>query len=182
MTNKSSHRVLAISQFTLPKDKKQLREYLGLLNFYHRFVPKAANVLGPLHKLIQGKKNLIEWTDEAKKAFAKSKTALAESTMLIHPKGNAAASLTVDASDEAVGAVYEQYIGDSWKPIAFFSKKLSNAERKYSAFDRELLAIYLSFRHFRHLVEGRKFHIFTDHKPLTSAMGRTGESWTAQQT
>ena len=57
-----------------------------------------------------------------------------------------------------------------WKPVAFFSKTLSAAERKYSAFDHELLAIYLSIKHFRHFLEGRSFIIFTDHKLLTFAL------------
>ena len=65
-----------------------------------------------------------------------------------------------------MGAVLQQWVGATWQPLAFFSKKLQSAERKYSTFDRELLGIYLAIKHFRHFVEGRQFHIFTDHKPL----------------
>ena len=64
----------------------------------------------------------------------------------------------------------EQKLGDRFVPIAFFSKKLSPAEKKYSAFDRELLAIYSAIHHFTHYVEGRHLTIWTDHKPLTYAM------------
>ena len=71
-----------------------------------------------------------------------------------------------DASDFAVGAVLQQFIGNAWQPISYFSKKLSPTETRYSTFDRELPAIYLSIKHFRYFVEGRKFHIITDHKPL----------------
>ena len=64
-----------------------------------------------------------------------------------------------DASDVAVGAVLQQYIDDRWCPVAFFSTKLKPAETRYSTYDRELLAIYLAIKHFRHFVEGRKFHV-----------------------
>ncbi|EFN71769.1 Uncharacterized protein F44E2.2, partial [Camponotus floridanus] len=71
-----------------------------------------------------------------------------------------------DASDSSVGAALQQRGEDGWEPLAFFSKKLSPTEEKYSAFDRELLAIYLAVKHFRHMVEARNFIIFTDHKPI----------------
>ena len=63
----------------------------------------------------------------------------------------------------------------TWCPVAFFSRKLSNAERKYSTFDRELLAIFLAVKHFRHLIEGLQFTIFTDHRPLTFAFASAAE-------
>ena len=66
-----------------------------------------------------------------------------------------------------VCAVLQQIIGTVWGPIAYFSRKLQPTETKYSTFDRELLAIYLAIKHFRHFVEGRTFHVITDHKPLT---------------
>ena len=75
-----------------------------------------------------------------------------------------------DASNRAVGAVLAQFINGQWKLISFFSKKLSPAELKYSAFNHELLAAYLAVRHFQYFVEGRVFHINTDHKPLTFAL------------
>ena len=76
----------------------------------------------------------------------------------------------VDASNIAVGAVLQQLSNNLWEPIAFFSKKLSDVESKYSTFDRELLAIYLSIKHFRYFLEGRDFTIYTDHKPLTKTI------------
>ena len=65
--------------------------------------------------------------------------------------------------------------------MAFFSKKLFSAESKYSAFNRELLAAYSAFRHFRFLLEGRGFTLFTDHKPLTHALFRSSPPWSARQ-
>ena len=63
----------------------------------------------------------------------------------------------MDASDSHVGSVLQQRVDDAWFPLAFFSKKLLDAEKKYSAFDRELLAAYSSIRHFRYMLEGREF-------------------------
>ena len=79
--------------------------------------------------------------------------------------------IATDASDHAVGAVLQQLVSGTWRPIAYFSKKLQPAESRYSTFDRELLAVYLAIRHFRHFVEGREFlHILTDHRPLTFSL------------
>ena len=90
-------------------------------------------------------------------------------------------SLTTDASDRAVGAVLQQRTDESWEPLAFFSKKLRPPEQKYSAFDRELLALYLGIRHFRHFLEGRKFTAYTDHKPLIFCMSKVSEPWSNRQ-
>ena len=79
--------------------------------------------------------------------------------------------VSVDASDVAVGAELAQRARDGvWQPVNFFSKTLSPAERKYSAFDKELLAIYTTIKHFRHFLEGRHFTVYSDHKPLSFAL------------
>ncbi len=73
-------------------------------------------------------------------------------------------------SDHAVGAVLQQFSDGSWSPIAYFSKKLQPAQTRCSTFDWELLAVYLAIKHFRHFVEGREFHMLTDHRPLTFSL------------
>lgn len=88
---------------------------------------------------------------------------LANATLLTHPKPDAPTCIITDASDTAVGAVLQQCIADVWCPISFFSRKLKPAETRYST---ELLAIYLAIKHF---LEGREFHVLTDHKPLIYA-------------
>ncbi|GBN20825.1 hypothetical protein AVEN_74922-1 [Araneus ventricosus] len=69
----------------------------------------------------------------------------------------------------------QQREGDSWKPLGSFSRKLSTAEQKYSAYDRELLAIFASIKYFRYLLEGTKFTTLTDHKPITYAFSQKTE-------
>ena len=114
-------------------------------------------------------------------AFQRTKEALASATMLVHPRADAPTAVTVDASDIAVGGVLQQLTDDVWRPLAFFSRKLSSAQRKWSAFDRELLALHSSIRHFRYFVEGRHFVAYTDHKPLAFAFAKISEPWSPRQ-
>ena len=111
-----------------------------------------------------------------------AKLLLAVVPVLTHPVPGAAISLAVDASDSHVGAVLQQCLRNSWSPLAFFSKKLSSAESKYSAFNRELLNAYSLIRHFHFLLEAHKFTFFTNHKPLTLALFRSSLPWYARQT
>ncbi|GBN20671.1 Retrovirus-related Pol polyprotein from transposon 297 [Araneus ventricosus] len=108
-------------------------------------------------------KTPITWTNEAKNAFEKCKHDLAEATVLYHPSVNATLAIVVDASDNAVGAALQQQVTTDWQPLAFYSKSLSPAQRRYSAYDRELLAAYMAIKYFRHMIEGRSFILFTDH-------------------
>ena len=163
-------KVKAITDFPTPTSLRKLREFLRLVNFHHRFIPNCASILGPLNSLLampQGKDRKLDWTEAATAAFNKIKEALATATLLNHPKPFAPTRIMTDASDTAAGAVLHQQINGDWHPIAYFSKKLRPAATRYSTFDRELLAIYLAIKHFRHFVEGRKFYVATDHKPLT---------------
>ena len=164
-------KIEAVTNYPVPKTKKQLRAYLGFINYYHRFVKNLAPCLSPLYDLIKGpsgNKN-IRWTSDAKNAFQQSKNLLAETTMLVFPKANLPTQIVVDASDMSLGSVLQQKHGEVWKPIAFYSRKLDKTQKKYSAFDRELLAAYKSVKHFLYLVDGMKFTLVTDHKPLVSA-------------
>ena len=85
-----------------------------------------------------------------------------------------------DASDIAVGAVLQQNINGTWQPISF-SRKMTPAESRYSTFDCELLAVYLAIKHFRHFLEGRQFHVLTDHKPLTYALNSRSDRYSPRQ-
>ncbi len=163
---------------------KDLQQFIGIINFYHRFLPNIAASLKPLYKEIavaDSIKSEINWTQELTQAFEEVRTSLVRATMLVHPDPNAVVNLTTDASDIAVGAVIEQCVGGIWQPLAFFSRKLRDLEIKYSTYDKEMLAIKLALRHFRHHLEGRSFIIYTDHKPLTFALSRKRPSWTARQ-
>ncbi len=153
-------------------DIKQLQRFLGLINFYRRFLPAVACTLQPLTDLLKGSPKVLLWSTAAEPAFIAAKAALVAAVPLCHPAPNAVLSLAVDASDSHVGGVLQQQCGRGWQPLAFYSKKLSSTEIRYSTFDRELLAAFLTIRHFRFLLEGRQFTLLTDHKPLVTAMTR----------
>ena len=117
----------------------------------------------PLHTAVSSPKSQpFTWT-ECQSAFEKAKHALITSTMLKYPVPNAELAITSDALDHAIGGVLEQRVHGNWEPLGFFSRKLPQTEAKYSTFDRELLGIKTSIEHFRHMVEGRMFTVFTDH-------------------
>ncbi len=175
-------KVKAITRFPRPTSVKEVQEYLGLINFYARFVPKAASHLAPLHELIKGKPKELSWTDTSTMAFEEAKRALAEAVTLAYPVPGLPITITTDASDVAVGACLEQHVNGIVRPLAFFSRKLRPPERRYSTFDRELLAIFLALRHFRHFVmSSNPVTIRTDHKPIVQAFVKSSDAWTSRQ-
>ena len=120
-------KVSAIKNFPLPNTRKQLCEFLGLVNFYHYFVQNCAKILQPLNKLLSTTKDdkvQLQWNDNTTAAFSAIKEALASATLLFHPKQDTPTSIMTDASSFAIGAVLQQYIEHQWCPIAYFSKKL----------------------------------------------------------
>ena len=168
-------RVTAVGDFPVPTNKVSLQRFLGMINYYCCFMLRLADKLHPLHNATKVKGQVIEWTTKCQSVFLAAKSALVSATLLHHPHSNAKTSITMDASDRAVGGKLEQFLDGLWCPVAFFSRKLTNAERKYSAFESELLAIFLSVKHFHHHIEGCQFTIFTDHKLLTFAFARAAE-------
>jgi len=105
--------------------------------------------------------------------FDRLKTILTSDLVLQLPNFDEIFRLDTDACDYGVGASLEQPSIDNkeqWKPVAFFSKHLSETQQKYSTSERELLAIVLSCEHFRKLLYGVQFHVYTDHKPLKALL------------
>ncbi|GFU74118.1 retrovirus-related Pol polyprotein from transposon 17.6 [Trichonephila clavipes] len=121
----------------------------------------------------------LNWSSEAITAFQRCKQALADAALLAHPSPSLA--LHVDASDYAIGGALHQVVDSELQPLAFFSRKLTSSEKSYSAYDRELLAIYSAIRHFRYMLEARDFTVFTDHKPLTYAFRQKSDKCSPRQ-
>lgn len=162
-------RVKIINSYPRPSKIIELRRFLGMVNYYHRFIKGLAGIIVPLNDFVKGnpsRNQLIKWNDRAIKAFEETKTAAANATLLVYPNSQGKLQLVTDASDWAIGAVLQQCDKSQVKPIAFFSRKLSEVEAKRSAFDRELLAIFAAIKHFNYILEARDFEILTDHKPL----------------
>uniref|UniRef100_A0A5S6QYE8 RNA-directed DNA polymerase n=1 Tax=Trichuris muris TaxID=70415 RepID=A0A5S6QYE8_TRIMR len=164
-------KVDVLLRFPRPTSVSKLRRFLGLINFYHRFIPHCASICKPLYELSNGSRRngTVNWNSTEIQAFHEVKQALANAAMLLHPKPDAPTNVMVDASDVATGAVLQQHIDGKWCPISFFSKPLKNCQRRYSTFSKELLAVYQAVKHFRYFLEGRQFFLVTDHKPLVYA-------------
>jgi hypothetical protein len=174
----------AITNFPRPETAKQLRQFLGLINFYRNFIPKAASLQAPLRAVLTPKtksKATINWTPEMAQAFTDCKQSLSTATLLAHPVIGVDLALSTDASDFSIGACLQQRVNNDWQPLAFFSRKLTPAQTKYSAYDRELYAVYAAIKYFRHMLEGQTFFILTDHKPLTFAFAQKPEKCTPRQ-
>ncbi|GFX02923.1 hypothetical protein TNCV_4439051 [Trichonephila clavipes] len=116
-----------------------------------------------------------------KQPETRCKQALPDAALLAHPSPSAPLALHVDASDYAIGGALHQVVDSELQPLAFFSRKLTSSEKSYSAYDRELLAIYSAIRHFRYMREARDFTVFTDHKPLTYAFRQKSDKCSPRQ-
>lgn len=162
----------AILDYPLPQSTKSLRRFLGMVNYYGRFIPNCSELLSPLTDLLKCNPKTLKLTNEALTAFQSIKDALSRVTSLsyLNPDASYPLILKTDASQSAVGAALQQVTNDTVQPLCFFSRKLQPSQTRYSTFSRELLAIYLAVKHFRHILEGRDFIIYTDHKPLTFAL------------
>lgn len=180
-------KVQALRDFKEPETLHELRRFLGALNFYRRSLRNAATTQAPLNNLLRDvKKNdkrPVIWTPEARAAFEQCKEDLAQATLLAHPASNAELRITADASSTAVGGVLEQKKTDSdvWEPLGFFSKKFSPAESRYSAYDRELTALFKSVKFFKPWIEGGQLILRTDHKPLTHAFKQKSDKASPRQ-
>jgi RNase H-like domain found in reverse transcriptase len=151
--------VAAIRQFPPPNTVKELQSFLGLINFYRRFIRSAANLLLPLTAVLRGSpagSKRLQWIAEMRQAFTAAMAVVAAACTLQHPLPGAQLSLATDASTSYVGAVFQQRqdAAEPWQPLAFWSAKLTATQQGYSAFDRELLAIFLSIRPFRFMRDG----------------------------
>lgn len=173
-------RIRAISEYPKPETMEQLRRFLGMINFYRSHLPHAADyqsiLNNYLHNTKRKDKTKIAWTKEAEDAFEQCKNGLKTATLLSHPIAGAPMAIMTDASNTCAGAVLQQRINNRWQPLSFFSRKLSEAQQRYSAYDRELLAIYMSLKHFRHMIEGQQVTVYTDHKPLVYALHKGAAS------
>ena len=173
----------SLQEYPRPGTVHNLQSFLGMANFYRRFVPSAAQVLKPLTDALRGgKRAKLDWTDEMERSFQEVKRRIVEAVELAHPDPEATLVLAVDASDTHVGGVLQQEDQSGHlRPLGFFSVKLNTAQSKYSVFDRELLACFLAIRHFRWCVEGRLLRVQSDHKPLGGSLHNMRDAWTARQ-
>lgn len=163
-------KVEAISRAPTPKSKTELRLFLGLVNYYGKFIPQLASITQPLNQLLC-KKTHWKWTTKCQEAFTALKTKLTYTNVLVHYDVNLPLRLACDASAYGVGAVISHVMpNNDEKPIAYASRSLTKGEKNYSQIEKEALSIIFGIKKFHQFLYGRKFTLITDHKPLLAIL------------
>ena len=160
-------KVSAIQKANHPTTKKQLRSFLGLVNFYRKFIPNFAHIALPLTDLTRKfSPNKLQWTASQEIAFQNLKSAITKSPILKLPILSQVFIVQTDASDRGLGAVLLQEEGDHKFPVAYASRKLKPSEEHYSTIEKECLDIVWSIQKFHRYLFGKEFILETDHHPL----------------
>lgn len=163
-------KIEAIVRAPDPENLTQLKSYLGLMNYYAKFVPNLSSELIALYRLTK-KDVKFEWTSECKEVYRRSKKLLLENNLLVHYDPKKPIIITCDASPYGVGAVLSHLINGIERPVLFASSTLTDAERNYSQLHREALAVIFALKKFHKYVYGYKFVIHSDHQPLKEIFG-----------
>ena len=169
----TEEKVTAIKEAPKPKNVSELRAFLGIINYYHRFLPNLSTKLAPLHELLQ-KKTKWKWKDVQDEAFQSAKDALQADSLLVHFDPAKPIVLACDASQYGLGAVLSHVMSDGHeRPIAYVSRTLNAAEKNYSQVEKEGLAIVFGVKKFHNYIYGREFEIDSDHQPLAYLFGES---------
>ena len=157
-----SKKIDAITNIDTPKNKHDVRRFIGMVNYYRDLWIRRSHVLAPL-SAISGKSAKWQWTEKEQNAFDTMKRIISKGTLLAYPDFNKPFDIHTDASHTQLGAAISQ----NGVPIAFYSRKLNAAQTRYTTTERELLAIVETLKEFRNILLGQKIKVYTDHKNLT---------------
>lgn len=160
-----SGKIKAVKVFPIPKTRKNIKQFLGLIGYYRRFIKDFAKISKPM-TLILKKENPFVWGAAAEAAFETLRNLICSEPMLQYPDFSKPFLVTTDASDYALGAVLSQGVIGRDLPISYASRTLQNAEINYSTTEKELLSIIFAVGHFRPYLYGHKFTLVADHRPL----------------
>ena len=161
-------KVQRVIEWPVPRSVKDMQKFLGLANYYRWFVKDFAKIAKPLHEITR-KEMKQSWGEKQQKAFEELKERFTTELVLVTPDLDKEMRVEADASDFAMGEVLSMKCKDErWRPVAYISKLLNEAERNYEIHDKEMLAIIQCLEAWRHFLEGAKdwFEIWTDHKNL----------------
>lgn len=165
-------KIEALLKASAPTGKQQLQSFLGIVNYYGKFVPRLSTLASPLYKLLKRDQPWI-WDKSCQGAFEEIKNALVSSSVLAHYDPDKPLQVACDASQYGVGAVLSHVTEDgSSRPVFYASRTLTDAEKKYSQLEKEALAIIFAVKKFHFHIYGRCFTLITDHKPLQTILGQ----------
>ena len=161
-------KVQGVIEWLVPKSMKDVQKFLGLANYYRRFVKDFAMIAKPLYEMTRKDKKW-NWEERQQKEFEELKRRFMTEPVLVTPDLDKEMRVKADVSDFAMGGVLSMKCEDErWRPVAYISKLLNEAERNYEIQDKEMLVIIRCLETWRHFLEGAKgqFKIWTDHKNL----------------
>ncbi len=165
----SDKKIDAILRLKPPETNKLLYSFLCGINYYRSLIPKFGDLTVELYKMALDRKRKCLWNGHLLKCFETLRQAIICAPVLAFPDFGKEFVINTDASADAISGVLLQKHGSIWKPVSFFSRKLTPAEKRYSASEREMLAVRESYFNFIHLVFDRKITFKTDHEPLVTA-------------
>lgn len=158
-------KVKSILDMPIPRNQKEVRQFHGTASWYRRFIPDFSTRMYPLTCLLK-KRQKFTWSPEASAAFNDIRSCLVTSPILSCPDFSRPFTISCDASSVGLGAVLSQISDSGEVVIAYASRTLSKQEQKFSATERECLAVIWAVERFRPYVEGTKFTVVTDHYSL----------------
>ena len=164
-------KIAAVATYPTPQNSKEVKQFMGLSNYYRRFIPAYAQIAEPLHRLLKKNSKSFHWTAECEASFNTLKSKLTTSPVLAYPRFTDPFIVSTDASDKAIGGVLSQVQNGHERVIAYWSRQLQKAERNYSTIEREALAVVGAVKEFYPYLYGFSFKLLTDHNPLTSLRG-----------
>jgi transposase InsO family protein len=163
-----SSKIEAIVKFERPKCIKKLRSFLGVCNYYRKFIKDYAKLARNLESICGSNKDKLVWSEECDNSFQRMKEALSTTPILVYPDFQKEFILDTDASFDTIGAVLSQLDErGNERVIAYGSHAMSKHELGYCITRKELLAIYYFTQHFKHYLYGKRFKLRTDHKAIT---------------
>lgn len=159
----------AISEMLEPQSRTEVRRFLGLVNYLRKFVPRMAEKTKVFQDLLV-KRNEWIWTRKHEKSFQEIKQDIQTAAVLKVFDIAKQIRISADASSIGIGAVLEQQHNDSWVPVIFASRTLSDAETRYAQIEKESLALVYACEKFQNYILGTHFLLLTDHKPLVQIL------------
>jgi hypothetical protein len=161
-----SKKIQAVLDLKPPTNASDVRTFVGMINWYRDFFPRRSHLLSPFTQLLRGlesKKSPVLWDDNLQKCFDEVKQVIAADALSAYPDHNKVFEIYCDASNIATGAAILQ----GGRPIAYYSRRLTGPQSRYTTGEKELLSIVQTLSEYRSMLYGAKIKIFTDHKNLT---------------